>query len=276
MPAIVKRLTAAGLVDVDYASASLDEAARYEPANGVYTVSNTYHRTRTVLLDAHLDRLEDSARREGFALRYDRQRLRQALRLMIEDSGYCDARFRISIPGDRPSEMLLSIEPFQPPPPSVIRNGARCNTSAAVARLNPAAKANEWMHIRRQLAAARPPHIYETFIVADGGGILEGLSSNFYAIEDGELRTAGAGILPGISRQIVLEICAPIISLRLEAPLFANIARFSEAFLTSSSRGIIPVVAIDGIAIGGGSPGIITGQLREAYERWVAAHLEEL
>ena len=69
MPAIVKRLTAAGLADVDYAAASLDEAAAFEPRHGVYTVSNTHRRTQTLLLDAHLDRLEDSARREGFALR---------------------------------------------------------------------------------------------------------------------------------------------------------------------------------------------------------------
>lgn len=276
MPAIVKRLTVAGLLDVDFAAASLDEAAEFEPRHGVYTVSNTYHRTQTLLLDAHLDRLEDSARREGFALRYDRQRLRQALRRMLEDSDYGDARFRISAPGDRPSEMLLSIEPFQPPSPAVIGQGVRCATSAEVARLNPASKASEWMHIRKQLAAARQPDIYETFIVDADDRILEGLSSNFYAIEDGELRTAGAQILAGISRQVVLETCAPIIPLRLEAPLRANIAHFSEAFLTSSSRGIIPVVEIDGAVIGDGSVGNITRQLRDAYESWVADHLEEL
>ena len=228
------------------------------------------------MLNVHLDRLEDSARLEGFAIDYDRQRLRRALRRMIEDSGYDNVRFRISAPGDRPGEMLLSIEPFQPPAPTVVRNGVRCNTSTDVARLNPASKASEWMHIRRQLAAARPPDVYETFIVAADDQILEGLSSNFYAIENGELRTAGAQILAGISRQVVLETCATIIPLRLEAPLRADISRFSEAFLTSSSRGIIPVVEIDGIPIGDGSVGDITRQLRDAYEHWVADHLEAL
>ncbi len=276
MPAIVKRLTAAGLLDVDYAAESLDEAAEFEPRRGVYTVSNTCHRTRTLLLGAHLDRLEDSARREGFALRYDRQHLRMSLRRMIEDSGYGDARFRISAPGDRPGELLLTIEPFQPPAPALIRDGARCVTSAEVARFNPASKASEWMFIRKQLAAARPPGAYETFIVDADGRMLEGLSSNFYAIEDGQLLTASAQILAGISRQVVMAVSAPIISLWLRAPLRANISRFSEAFLTSSSRGIIPVVAIDGIGIGSGSPGEITRQLRIAYERWVADHLEEL
>lgn len=276
MPALVKRLTAAGLIDVDFAAASLDEAAEFEPRQGVYTVSNTYHGTLTLLLDAHLHRLEDSARREGFVLRYDRPRLRQALRRMIEESGFRDARFRISVPGDRPDEMLLSIERFQAPPLHVAREGARCITSAEVARVNPASKTSEWMHIRKRLASARPPDIYETFIVNAKDQILEGLSSNFYAIEYGELRTAGAQVLAGISRQVVMETCAAIIPLRLDAPLRANIPHFSEAFLTSSSRGIIPVVEIDGISIGDGSVGKTTGQLRDAYEHWVAEHLEEL
>ena len=276
MPAIVKRLTAAGLADVDFAAESLDQAAEHEPRLGVYTVSNTFNRTQALLFDAHLDRLEDSARREGFALSADRPRLRKALRRMIVDSGYANARFRISVPREDPDEALLSIEPFQPPSPAVIRNGVRCATSAEVARRNPASKASEWMHIRRQLAAALPPDIYETLIVDADGRILEGLSSNFFAVQNGELLTAGAQILAGISRIVVMEIRAPIIPLRLDAPLQADLPRFSEAFLTSSSRGIVPIVAIDGVTIGAGTPGAITMRLRAAYERWVAEHLEEL
>lgn len=276
MPAIVKRLTAAGLVDGGFAADSLDAAAEFEPRHGVYTVSNTYNCTQTLLLDAHLDRLEDSARREGFAIRYQRPQLRQALRSMIEASGYGDARFRISAPAARPNEMLLSIEPYRPPTPAVARKGVRCVTSAEAARLNPASKASGWMHLRKQLVAARPPDIYETFIVDAEGRMLEGLSSNFYAIQAGELRTAGAQVLAGISRQVVLGVCRSIIPLRLEAPQLSCLPQFSEAFLSSSSRGIIPVIEIDGVAIGDGSVGQVTLQLRAAYERWVADHLEEL
>lgn len=276
MPATVKRLTANGLTDVEFAAESLDEAADYEPRHGVYTVSNTTRKTQTLLLDAHLDRLEDSARREGFALRFDRLRLRQELRRMIQDSGYGDARFRISASRDRPGETLLSIEPFQPPSTRIVSKGVRCMTSAEITRMNPAAKASEWMHIRKRIAAERPLHIYETFIVDEHGRILEGLSSNFYAIENGELRTAGAQILAGISRRVVMDVSAAIVPLRLEAPRRADLRHFSEAFLSSSSRGIIPVVEIDGRAIGTGSIGQITRQLRGAYERWVAENLEEL
>ena len=191
MPAIVKRLTASGLTAVDYSAASLRAAEQYESRDGVYTVSNTYNRTQTLLLGAHLDRLEDSAAREGINLSCQRGRLKSALRGMIIDSEYDDVRFRISVAAATPHELLLSIEPFQPPTPDHVSNGVRCNTTSAVARQNPASKSSQWMQLRSSLEATRSIDIYETFLVDGHGCILEGLSSNFYAIMNGEVYTAG-------------------------------------------------------------------------------------
>ena len=276
MPAIVKRLTASGLTAVDYSAASLREAEQYESRDGVYTVSNTYNRTQTLLLGAHLDRLEDSAAREGISLSCQRSRLKSALRGMIIDSEYGDVRFRISVPAAAPHEVLLSIEPFQPPTPDHIANGVRCNTTSALARQNPASKSSQWMQLRSSLEATRPADIYETFLVDGHGCILEGLSSNFYAIMNGEVYTAGRGVLAGISRSIVSAICQSILPLRLEAARLRDLAQFKEAFLSSSSRGLIPVVEIDGLSIAGGNVGAKTIALQNAYQRWVADHLEEL
>ncbi len=276
MPALIKRLTARGLADVVYAADSLNQAAQYEASAGVYTVSNTRNCTQTLLFDAHLDRLEDSARRESIPLRYDRQQLRGALREVILASGYGDVRFRISASAAAPDELLLSIEPYTPPSETLLGLGARCNTSSQLARQNPASKSSDWMHRRKTLETTRPADIVETFLVDARGNILEGLGSNFYAIVADELRTAGSGVLAGISRRIVFAVCVDILTLRLDAPWLDELPTFSEAFFSSSSRGIIPVVEIDGLAIGNGAPGEKTGQLREAYERWVVANLAEL
>lgn len=276
MPVLVKRLTAAGLVDFNCAAESLRDAAKHEPYDGVYTVSNTYNRTQSLLLDAHLDRLEYSALRKNISLALDRGRLRRALRQMIDESSFGDARFRISVPTDRPDELTLSIEPFEPPSSDVICTGVRCTTTDTAFRSDPIVKSSDWLHKRESLLAEMPPDIYEVFLVDELDGILEGLSSNFYAIKDNELLTAGSSVLAGISRKIVFEICTGIISLRLLTPQLNDLPRFSEAFLTSSSRGIIPVVEINEQAIGGGEVGRITKQLRKAYNDWVASHLEEL
>ncbi len=276
MPTFIRILGQSGLRAVDYHADDLAAAAKFEARAGVYTVSNTYNRTQTVLFDAHLKRLTESARHEGIALRFDQQQLRAALRQMIVESGFGDVRFRISARAAQPDELLLSIEPYTPPPESLKRRGVRCHTSSQLVRHNPTAKANDWMHRRRSLESARPASLYETFLVDAEGAVLEGLGSNFYAMLDGELRTAGSGVLAGISRRIVITVCAGIVPIQQIAPNLRDLPRYDEAFLSSSSRGIIPVVEIDGVAIGAGEPGETTLQLYEAYQRWVAAHLEEL
>lgn len=276
MPAIVKRLTPEGLKDVKYSANSLDDAAEFEARDGVYTVSNSYHVTQTLLLDAHLDRLEDSARRQGMTTICDRSRLRSALREMIVDSGYGDVRYRISVNMADPAAFLLSIEPYRPPSEAIRTRGARCLTSRAAGRRDPAAKTSDWMHMRKALQADMPAGTYETFLVNEESRILEGMTSNFYAIYGGQLYTAGDGMLEGISRRIVLEICQGLLPVHLQAPLRDDVTKFGEAFLSSSSRGIIAVVEIDGESIGDGKVGATTKILQRMYQSWVAAHLEEL
>ncbi len=275
MPAIIKLLTTRGLADLQLGARNLQDATRHEPRDGVYTVGNTYSRTKTLLLGAHLDRLEDSARQQGFALEIDRKRLRAALRRMILDSDFGEVRFRISASAQAPEAMILSIEPFQPPSRALIARGARCVASGET-RHNPASKHSEWMHRRQAFEAARPAGIYETILLDPRGRLLEGMSSNVYVALDGELRTAGSGVLAGISRMIVFQVCAGFWPLRDEAANIADIGRFEEAFLSSSSRGLIPVVEIDGQSIGAGRPGAKTMALRAAYRQWVAQRLEEL
>ncbi len=276
MPTLIKRLTPDGLVDVSYGADTLRDAAKHEPKAGVYTVSNSFQMTRTLLLGAHLDRLEDSARREGIALALDRESLRKALREMVLVSGFGDVRFRISVPSANPDCLTLTLEPYQPPSEDLLRKGARCLTTSAFARRNPAAKSSEWMSQRETLLAEIPSGIYEVFLVDKDGAILEGTGSNFYAIRKGELLSAPTGVLAGISRRIVYAVCGGIVAPRAQAPRLADLPYIDEAFLTSSSRGIIPVVEIDGIIIGNGRAGPRTNRLRQAYDGWVAAHLEEL
>jgi branched-chain amino acid aminotransferase len=273
-PAYIKILTPTGLENAAYTANSLGEAIVFEPHDGVYTVTNTYNTFQVLKLDAHLDRLEDSARRENIPLILNRALLRAALREMIAQANFGDVRFRITVPRNQPDHIILTIEPFQPQPPEVYEQGVRCITLPDASRQNPAAKTTGWMHDREQHSL--PAGIYTALLLDSDGNILEGVSSNFYAILEGELRTAGEGVLAGIAQQIVFEIAPDVLAVRKQAVNKSNIPSLSEAFLTSSSRGIIPVVEIDGIKIGSGTPGQATLTLRQRYLAWVSAHLEEL
>jgi branched-subunit amino acid aminotransferase/4-amino-4-deoxychorismate lyase len=81
------------------------------------------------------------------------------------------------------------------------------------------------------------------------------------------------GILPGITRRIVLRLARQKgLEILYRRPCLGE--NFEEAFLTSSSRGVVPVVAIDGQRVGKGEPGPHTRALGEAYDRYVASHAE--
>ncbi len=273
MPCFIKVLTPSGLADADYSAESLQEAARYEP-EGIYTVTNTYNTFQTLKLDAHLDRMEDSARRENIPLTLDRTRLKKTLRQLIAEAGYGDVRFRVTVPQQQPDHLIISLEPFHPLSPEVIRQGVRCITAPGMARRNPAAKTNDWAQDRQQFQ--KPEGVHEVLLVGANGEILEGFGSNFYAVLNGELRTAGEGILPGIAQQIVFTVAQGVLPVRREAVTIRDLAQLEEAFITSSSRGIVPVVNIDGVPVGTGAPGARTLTLRAAYNDWVQAHLEAL
>jgi branched-chain amino acid aminotransferase len=265
-------LTPQGLKEAPYSANSLAEAAPFEP-EGVYTIARTFNRDCVLMFDAHLDRLEESARLENIPLQLDRQALRAALRALIERSGYAESRFRITVPRAQPDQLYLSLEPFKPLPLELIQQGVRVAT-VPLARHNPSAKRTAWMIERK--AAALPEGIYEGVLISAEGFLLEGLSSNFYAIMDGELRTAGEGVLSGIARRALLALAPNYLPVRLEPVHKSELWAIEEAFLTSASRGVVPIVMIDQQVIAEGKPGAQTMQLRQAYEAWAQAHLTPL
>lgn len=272
-PVLRKRLTQGRLQDVACEAESLEQAADSEPG-GVYTVSNTQRGQRVLHLDAHLDRLKDSARREGFLVKLERGRLRMALRSMLEEAGYQEMRFRLNVPRLAPDEVLITIEPWRTLPSSLYFQGVRCVTVAGLTRHNPRAKGSAWLQQRHHFKL--PPDCYEALMLAADGTLLEGLSSNFHAVLSGELRTAGSGVLAGITRGVVLQLAPQILPVRLSGVRLDDLPALEEAFLSSSSRGLLPVAWIDGQVIGSGRPGPLTHALSEAFERYVERHLEAL
>lgn len=267
-------LTPTGVIPTPYQAPSLAAAVSLEP-EGVYTVARTFCGDRALLLDAHLDRLEESARLSGIPLQLDRDRLRAALRDALHAAGYPDAKFRITVPRDDPSRLYLALEPYQPVPEAVMRDGAHVVT-LPITRANPVVKTTAWMTVRKPSQESLPPGVYEGILRSPDGRLLEGLSSNFYAVLDGVIYTAGEGVLAGITRRAVLEIAADLLPVRPEAPYDRDVPRFEEALLTSSGRGVVPITRIDGQPIGEGAVGPIARTLRERYDRWTETHSEPI
>jgi branched-subunit amino acid aminotransferase/4-amino-4-deoxychorismate lyase len=107
-------------------------------------------------------------------------------------------------------------------------------------------------------------------MVQPDGTILEGLSSNFFGVRGNSLWTADEGVLNGITRKVVMDEARkagiPVHFTPLELD---ELKSLDEAFITSSSRAVLPVVQIDEWVIGSGAPGPITKTLLDRYNQWV-------
>jgi len=99
--------------------------------------------------------------------------------------------------------------------------------------------------------------------------ITEGTSNNAYIVtQDGTIvtRQLSTEILHGITRKAVLNLCAER-QIKIEERKFTveEVKNAKEAFFTSASAFVMPVVSIDGATIGDGKPGELTKRLRELY-----------
>ncbi len=267
-------LTSSGLMPTPYQVRSLTEAIRYEP-RGVYTVARTFCGDHALLFDAHLDRLEQSAHLVNIPLRLDRARLRAALRELLHKAGYPDAKFRITVPHEHPDWLYLALEPFRPVPAEIIRAGASVITTPLV-RENPVVKTTDWMVVRQPAWDSLPPGVYEAILVSEDGRLLEGFSSNFYGVLDGALRTVRDGVLAGITRKAILTLAPEVLPIEPLGVHRSEVPRLTEAMLTSSGRGVVPITRIDGQPVGNGRVGPVVSALRAGYEAWTDAHLEPI
>ena len=102
----------------------------------------------------------------------------------------------------------------------------------------------------------------------EDGFVTEGTSNNAYIVKGGRIitRQLGNDILHGITRAAVLRFAAEAQMEVEERPFTIEDARSAdEAFITSASAFVMPVVEIDGTAIGTGTPGRVATRLREIY-----------
>jgi branched-subunit amino acid aminotransferase/4-amino-4-deoxychorismate lyase len=217
--------------------------------------------------------------RLGWQYAWDEARLRRCLDTVCAGAAFEEMRVRFDVlaaPGvvrGTQSRELITLKAFTPPPRELYDTGVSVMTTHEIQRDDPLTKVASFVQ-RRHDIEAREPKAYEHLIVNGAGEILEGLSSNFYALHDGVLYTAGNDVLEGVTRRIVLqcahELAIPVV---FAPPRTDAVMQLDEAAISSSSRGLLPVVSIDGHPVGTGVPGPLVGALRGAYDDYVTHHV---
>lgn len=246
-------------------------------ALGVYSVVRTYDHNKFLRLDHHLARTINSMRLLGWEYEPDESRLRQAIHTLCTAFPAPEMRVRIDVLAEpahslgTASRELLALMPFMPLPAAYYTQGVTVDFATDLHRANPLIKTADFAEARKR--SGQRSAAYESLLVEDGK-ILEGTSSNFYGVRNGVLYTAGAGVLEGITRSVLLDLARQLpMPVQLKAIQVDEIGQLAEAAISSSSRGLLPVVEIGETLIGSGQPGPYTQRLMAAYEAFVAQNI---
>ncbi len=256
---------------------SLDDVSRQLP-QGVYSTFRTFDGGARVLgLRLHLARLYDPAFERGLAPSVASAELRQMLKTLLEPYKPGEARVRISLSlAESPGQVFVALEPLKLLDETVYQRGVRVVTSH-VERVNPRLKSTAFIQKSAQERSSMLKNdIFEALMV-HAGHVQEGLTSNFYLVKDRTIITAQQGILLGVTRRYVLRLArAQGCEIEYRAPALGELSECSEAFLTSSSRGVVPVVEINEFPVGQGRPGQVAILLRRVYDDDVLRKAEEI
>jgi branched-subunit amino acid aminotransferase/4-amino-4-deoxychorismate lyase len=189
----------------------------------------------------------------------------------LSAAGHAESRLRLTF---APPRLFVGVAPFEPVPDGLYREGAAAVT-LPLRRERPHAKDTRFLDAAERARTALPPGFHEG-LLTDAGTILEGLSSNVFAVLEGRLRTEPERALPGVTRSLVLELAPAVLPVELEPARVADLSRLSEGFITSVSRGILALTRIDGQRIGNGRPGPVCLALSRRLEELQAREVERL
>jgi len=243
---------------------------------GVYTSLRTFDQHKFLYLEEHLARIDHSMRRLGWHYQLDEKRMRQTIHTVCRAAPWPEMRVRLDVlakpiyQAGIETRELIGLTRFEPLPAVLYRDGVTVGFAEGLVRGQPLVKTAAFVEARKAYSVGGPT-MYERLLLDDKNRILEGFSSNFYAVHNGVLRTAGHGVLEGITRKIILDLATELaIAVQLEAVYLDEIPSLTEAAISSSSRGLLPVVNIDGHPIGTGRPGPLYSRLHTAYDAFVA------
>ncbi len=190
--------------------------------------------------------------------------------------GIPDARVRITVsagPGlpDAEPHRLITARPADPPATEAYAEGIRAVVEPLPHGLGPVAghKVTSYASyvLARRSAVARGAG--EALLVDPEGRVVEGAFSNLFAVVDGEVITPplAQGPLPGVTRQVVLELLAEMApACRQETVTVTTLREAAELFVTSSVAEVLPVTRLGDQPVGDGRPGPVTRQVQQAYQ----------
>ena len=272
MSILAFKIDPAGNLLIPTQAKTLDEMTRELP-QGFYTTFSTLSKgTKVMGLHMHLQRLYVPAMEQGLNPSVNELTLRIRIAELAKVNLPKESRIRLILTKND-GTIYMGIQSFERPSKQIYENGVKV-VSAELARQSPRIKDTGFISSSIEQRKQVDRDVFEVLLTKHGK-ILEGMTSNFYAIKGKTLVTAQDGILLGVTRHVILGLArGQGMTIEYRAPKIGE--KYDEAFLTSSSRGVVPIVSIDNKPVGQGKAGSLTKQLSAAYDAYVMAKAESI
>jgi len=285
------------ITDADRASVAVFDHG-FLFGEGIYETLRTYAR-EPFLFDRHLRRLRHSASLLALDVPWsDADLLADVRKTMAAQpgltgpSGVEEAYIRILVTrgvGDlsynpaacpQPS-LVIIVKPFPGQPERTFSQGIKI-ALVSVRRnhpqaLNPEIKSNNLINNALAMQEAIRRGAEEALMLNQAGELAECAQSNVFLVRGGAVRTPPltAGLLPGVTREYVLELAASLGLDAREARLTPDdLQAADEVFITGTTREVTPVVAVDNHRVGEGTPGPITTKLLSEFRARVSGGMK--
>ncbi len=281
-----------GLVDASDAKVSVfDHGLLY--GDGCFEGIRAYG-GRIFKLASHLDRMYRSAELIRLTPAYDRDVIEAAVRETVAANGISDGYIRLVFTRGAGT---LGLHPFKCPtagtfiiadsiqlyPEELYEQGMKViiaeRPRIPIRCLDPAIKSLNYLNNIMAKIEAIDAGVLEAIMLNPQGEVAECTGDNIFVVKDGRIRTppTSAGILKGITRQVVIETLGPQLGLAIsEEPLQTDdLFDADEVFLTGTAAEVIGVSRIGETTIGSGRVGPVTASLTKAFRELTGSNAPE-
>ncbi|HEY9651150.1 MAG TPA: aminotransferase class IV [Coleofasciculaceae cyanobacterium] len=242
---------------------------------GVFDFLRTYNGI-PFKLQEHIQRLQKSAQLIGLSLPWSTEELEAIAQNTLGRNTFPESNIRIVVTGGsstdfitplgQPSLMVI-ITPVSEYPRGYYEQGVKAIT-VQIDRFFPTAKTLNYISAIDALQQAKQTHAVEALYVNQQSHVMEGTTTNLFVFRGSQLITPKENILNGITRAVVLELATNKFDV-LEQPIYhSELSSCDEAFITSSTKEIMPIVQIDDLQISDGKPGKNTQLLMDLFHKY--------
>ena len=252
---------------------------------GVYETLRTYNRV-PFLYDRHVQRLRQSAHHLALAVPFDDASLLGWIHQTMEAAGEMrEAYIRVlltrgvgelsyDVAATPTPSLVIIVKPLDEASERIAQQGIKIALVDVIRNhprsVNPIIKSNNLLNNALAMQAALRHGAEEALMCNYRGELSECAQSNFFLVRGGAALTpkSEAGLLEGVTRAFLFEVGRELgIEVRDETLYPKDLDTADEAFITSTTRELSPVVRIDNQVVGSSAPGPVTLKLLAGYQQ---------